>query len=825
MAENIKTSETPKDVGKSDEVSFKKPKNILLIENKPNQTALLHLNIYVYLNGKLEVVKNVGNVTSFHEKINTYDLIITRNEIYGYNLVQQINDLLQEKKLKTPMLVINSAVNNSSLAPSTAPTSTSTPSPAATSSAKNTTEDQTMEIVTEPIELKKVLKKSADLLKITSKAMAEMILPTYFSIPSFFLQYLQYAPCDIFKKDPQTGSSDFTLLFANGTQLDDEQVSLTISSEPALYILSQYRLKFVNNFSEQLRFSSVENETQEVVTKEKIFYANKQMDKISTKLKDVGVDQEVIDMSQINIARLIEIAKNATDLSKLINVLLSNDNSFRLKESQLLTYMTFHVLKLLNMWTEKKMQALTYASFFHDILLDDNLATVRSEHDMKQKKCTPQQISAIDNHAGVITTVVKKILPTVSNETLAIIREHHGSISGRGFCDEISSFTPLSKIFFLTQKWVFKVLTTEEKNIQHQSLIKDLKKDFSDNMSVKIIDALALVEVNEILHALTGDLQEKEDPTLSKENVVGSVVDDLVTVAGGKDEEPKLEAVVGDSSLTGIASSVNVISGVFQDDNFKKHISSSNVDDFKQLSFFVAGLEHLPDSDKIEVITGVTMVLQDNVQKVASLKNLNPEDENAKTVIKSITQSIKDAVTVVKGKFADNIDELIKVRSKNSKTLLMVAAQLGCLENAKLLVENGADIKAKDSLGKTPLHYAAMGGNLDIVNIFTNLGSGINAMDSKRRTPIVMAINHHHHKIFDFLVQREAHLNLKMDQGMDLIMFSASVGNLYTLSKLANLKIPLNSQDYKGRNAYFFAKSKGHKEVMAYLQANIKGLN
>ncbi|MBF0297862.1 MAG: ankyrin repeat domain-containing protein [Oligoflexia bacterium] len=534
-----------------------------------------------------------------------------------------------------------------------------------------------------------------------------MSLPTYFRIPSLFLQYLQHVPCDIYKLKSPTDNNNFEILFTIGTQLEDEIVSQTILSNSELYVLSKHRLKFVNSFSEQIHSSLSENENYEVVTKENLFYANKQMDKISSKLRDVGVDQEVIDMSQINLARILEIAKNAPDLSKLVSILVSNDNSFRLKESQLLTYMTFHVLKILNMWTEKKMQA--------------------------------------------------------------VLREHHGSISGRGFCDEISSFSPLSKIFFLTQKWVYQVLTTEEKNIQHQSLIKNLKNDFSDSMSIKIIDALALVEVNEILHALTADLQEQEDKTLKKENIVNSVVDELT--GNTKEEDSKLET---DSSLAGMINSIKNVSSFLQNNDLKKYLSSENFESLNQLSFFITTMEYLPASDKIEVITGVAMVLEESVQKINSIKDPNTDIDNTKKTIKSVTKNIEDIITVVKGKFSDNLDELIKVRSRNSKTLLMIASQLASVESVKLLLEGGADLKTKDSFGKTSLHYAAIGGNLDIVKIFVSLG--------------------------------------------------ASIGNLYSLSKLASLKVPLNSFDYKGRNAYFFAKSKGRKEIMLYLQANVKGL-
>ena len=53
-----------------------------------------------------------------------------------------------------------------------------------------------------------------------------------------------------------------------------------------------------------------------------------------------------------------------------------------------------------------------------------------------------------------------------------------------------------------------------------------------------------------------------------------------------------------------------------------------------------------------------------------------------------------------------------------------------------MLVENGADVTAKDKYGQTPLHLAANGGHVDIVKLFLDKGTDINAMDNNGLTPL-----------------------------------------------------------------------------------------
>ncbi len=71
------------------------------------------------------------------------------------------------------------------------------------------------------------------------------------------------------------------------------------------------------------------------------------------------------------------------------------------------------------------------------------------------------------------------------------------------------------------------------------------------------------------------------------------------------------------------------------------------------------------------------------------------------------------------------------------------------IELAKLFIENGSDVNAKDNANLTPLHWAAMGGMTDIVILLIERGADVNARIPAGGilagvTPLIMAIEAKH---------------------------------------------------------------------------------
>jgi len=80
-------------------------------------------------------------------------------------------------------------------------------------------------------------------------------------------------------------------------------------------------------------------------------------------------------------------------------------------------------------------------------------------------------------------------------------------------------------------------------------------------------------------------------------------------------------------------------------------------------------------------------------------------------------------------------------RNADGTTALMAAAAAGCDACVRILLEGGADVKAKNGTGLTALHNAAFEGNPATVRQLLDAGAVVNIADERGFTPLMMAVS------------------------------------------------------------------------------------
>lgn len=85
----------------------------------------------------------------------------------------------------------------------------------------------------------------------------------------------------------------------------------------------------------------------------------------------------------------------------------------------------------------------------------------------------------------------------------------------------------------------------------------------------------------------------------------------------------------------------------------------------------------------------------------------------------------------------------------------------------KLLIDNGADVNAKDKelMGTTPLHEATSSGTIEVMEILLDNGANINARDDEGNTPIHMAISDNNIEKVKLLLDNNADFTQKSSYG------------------------------------------------------------
>ena len=116
----------------------------------------------------------------------------------------------------------------------------------------------------------------------------------------------------------------------------------------------------------------------------------------------------------------------------------------------------------------------------------------------------------------------------------------------------------------------------------------------------------------------------------------------------------------------------------------------------------------------------------------------------------------------VRALFKDYRD-LVFSRDDGGWTHLHLAALHGHTEMAKLLLANGADVNARNTLRLPPLHYAVWNNKKDMVLLLLANGADVDAKDEIYGTPLQTAIKRGHSDVAKLLADWASRPSVKID--------------------------------------------------------------
>ena len=127
-------------------------------------------------------------------------------------------------------------------------------------------------------------------------------------------------------------------------------------------------------------------------------------------------------------------------------------------------------------------------------------------------------------------------------------------------------------------------------------------------------------------------------------------------------------------------------------------------------------------------------------------KNLRGElTEEKKTKFSFKDQSFIRSVALVLNQ------DVGEVKAALEPILLCACANIGDLDQIRVMYEDGADLNASDYDGRTIMHLAASEGHIEIVRFAIANGINLNPVDRWGGTPLQDALRHGHHQIAELL--------------------------------------------------------------------------
>ena len=149
---------------------------------------------------------------------------------------------------------------------------------------------------------------------------------------------------------------------------------------------------------------------------------------------------------------------------------------------------------------------------------------------------------------------------------------------------------------------------------------------------------------------------------------------------------------------------------------------------------------------------------------------------------------------------------------------LISAARDGDILSVRVLIENGADVNAKDELGKTVLHLATREGHVEIVKILIEKGADVDVKDNERYTALHWATLDGHIEIAKILIEMDADVDARDIYGWTALHVAAGNERVEITEVLIEKGADVDAKNKNERTAQELAIENKHYHIAELIE-------
>jgi HD-GYP domain-containing protein (c-di-GMP phosphodiesterase class II) len=427
---------------------------VLLIEKSPTFQDLFVLNLTTYLAAEVKVVDQAAPALASLQQT-PFQLIITRTHCGAENTAEILTQYLEKTENKTPLIILGQLAK---ALPSFAHVKGS-------------------------LDLRGVIRHSAQALGITAQQMAERKVADFYPLPAKCFEWVSCPRTNIYN---QTSTNEWQIFLPEKKTFDKS----LLRGQTQLYVESEKRLEAVNQISAEM-ISSLEDS--ELNLHEQLQAHDSNRDLLAKKCQLMGINEETVKLAQKNIAAMTSNMKKNPQLGQLLKRMLDNQNSYLFRHAQLVTYISLHIVKNIDWGTPEQEEKMSFIAFFHDIALEnDEQAKITTKANLRLSKIDVKSKNLVEKHAQIAAELVHKY-PHTPMGADQIIRQHHGMLNGMGFSEHFgANLSPMAIVLIIADECARLMLTHPQQNSM-TFYVQQLKVTFATTRFQKILEILEKV--------------------------------------------------------------------------------------------------------------------------------------------------------------------------------------------------------------------------------------------------------------------------------------------------------------------------------------------
>lgn len=442
----------------------------LVISDNEFLNVLYPLNLEVYLATDVMIVKSIDEALKILKKYK-YDLIISLNSIRGKNSLEEMNSFLKSYGIKTPLIIVggnSEEIENKN---------------------KNATG------LHSKFDIRALLKKSASILNVTAKQMAELQVGEYYGIKLNSVENLINVPCTMYRQN----GNEFKILAFNEDKFESGLKTARELSIEKIFVKSRDRLVIVNAVTSVIvdKISDeLKNSLNEPVEK-RVELLNDGFEFAALNLfSSDEIKQDLVKIANASSAVMNDVVKEFPDIKSLVDLMLSNQNGYIFTHSMIACYTAGHIIKHVTWGGEGQNEKINFVLFFHDIYLAPiflRYPQLKTEQQLLlSKELDEKEKEIFLNHARLAAELVVGFKKCPMGVDL-LIKQHHGMKKGVGFSLRYpEDLSPLAKILVVAEAFVEQLLKCQDegKKPELKIIMPKLVEDFSSQSYLKIVQTL-----------------------------------------------------------------------------------------------------------------------------------------------------------------------------------------------------------------------------------------------------------------------------------------------------------------------------------------------